>query len=130
MTSLRPGQAWAKLDLRGVISALIRYARKLDPAFGGIQTTADLVEKIDETENICKRSMDLLRLEIKRALNEHERFAARTALEYDEKDSLLSRLRDLENKYATQAYRCESQLPAWRRLLFGSGASRGNGKKF
>jgi hypothetical protein len=109
-------EAWTELDLLGVVSALIHYVRKLDPAFSGVQTIADLTEKIREIESVCKRSMDLLRLEIKRTQKEYDRFAARTELGRDKKDDLLARVSDLENEYAARAYRYETQLPAWRRL--------------
>jgi hypothetical protein len=107
---------WTDLDLYGLSLALLRYARRLDPIFAGVQTVSDLCGKIGESEDACKRSMDILRLDTSRARAEYERFPARTAIEYDKKDSLLSRVRDLENKYAARAYRYNEQLPAWRRL--------------
>jgi len=109
--------AWSKLDLRGASASLIKFARKLDPEFSGVQTAFDLAEKIRAIESVCKRSMDLLRLEIKKARLEHERFAARTALENDRRDDLLARVRELEDKYAARAYRYGTRLPEWRRLL-------------
>jgi hypothetical protein len=109
--------SWAKLDLPGAVGGLLKYARTLDPELSGVQTVADIVQKLNEIESVCKRSMDLLRLEIKRAQSEYDRFVAQTALEYDKKDSLLARVREAENKYAARAYRYETQLPAWRRLV-------------
>jgi hypothetical protein len=108
--------AWAKLDLQSVSVALIKYARTLDPIFTGAQTAADIAQKTAEIETLCRHSMDLLHLEIKRARNEYDRFVARTAWENDEKDHLLSKVRGLEDKCAARAYRYENQLPIWRRL--------------
>jgi hypothetical protein len=107
---------WTELDLRGLSLALLRYARRLDPSFAGVQTVTDLFKKISESEEACKRSMDLLRIETSRARAEYQRFPARTAMEYDKKDSLLSRVRELEDKYAAREYRFKELLPAWRRL--------------
>jgi len=112
-------QNWAKLDLFAAASALLRHARTLDPAFAGIQTIGDLDKKINEINDVCRRGMDVLRLEIKRAKNEYDRFNAQNPLETDKKDSLLSRLRDLEDRYATCAYRHATLLPAWQRLCSG-----------
>jgi hypothetical protein len=108
--------AWTKLDLQSVMNALVKYARTLDPVFSGAQTAADIVQKTAEAETLCRHSMDILHLEIKRARGEYNRFVARTAWENDEKDHLLSKVRGLEDKCAARAYRCENQLPIWRRL--------------
>lgn len=108
--------AWANLDLYSAASALLRHARTLDPIFDGIQITSDLNEKISETESVCKRSMDILRLELERARLEYDRFAANTKLAHREKDRLLATMQAIEDKYAAYAYRLKIQLPAWRRL--------------
>ena len=112
----KAGQAWAALDLRGAISSLIRYASRLDPAFNGVQIPSDLTEKIDAINNICKKTTDLLRVEVGRKRDEYERQVAQNGSRTEKNDNLLSELRDLEDRYATQAYRLNTQLPAWRRL--------------
>ncbi len=108
--------AWAELDLHGAANALLRYAHELDPAFRGIQILPDLDEKIDKINGLCQKTLDLLRVETKRKHDEYERQTTRNASETERKDELLIDLRDLEDRYAAQAYRHDVQLPEWRRL--------------
>jgi len=110
-------ETWAKLDLGGVVSAFLRYARRLDPAFAGIQTLTDLKEKTEETQNACIRSMFILSQDVKRVKIEYNRCPARTAFECDQKDDLLARWRHLEDQYDARKYRCETLIPAWRKLI-------------
>jgi|GEM_PF-2548452 hypothetical protein len=110
-------RSWVEFDLRGVVAALIRHASRLDPAFGGIQTIADMDEKVREIEAICKRSMDIARIEVKRAQNEYERCPLKTTFDRDRKENLLDCVRDRENRYAALAYRYETQLPIWQKLV-------------
>jgi hypothetical protein len=112
----KAGRAWAALDLRGAVSSLIRYASRLDPAFNGVQIPSDLTERIDVIDKICKKTTDLLRVEAGRKRDEYERRIAQNGSATGKNDDLLSELRDLEDRYATQAYRLNTQLPAWRRL--------------
>jgi hypothetical protein len=108
--------AWAELDLHGAAAALLHYARELDPAFRGIQILADLDEKISKIDGVCQKTLDLLRVETKRKRDEYERKTAANASEIEKKDELLIEVRDLEDRYAAQAYRHDVQLPEWRRL--------------
>jgi len=108
--------AWAELDLHGAAAALLHYARTLDPAFRGIQILADLDEKISKIDGVCQKTLDLLRVETKRKRDEYERKTAANASEIEKKDELLIEVRDLEDRYAAQAYRHDVQLPEWRRL--------------
>lgn len=108
--------AWAKLDLRGTALALLQYTRKLDPAFHDVQLLSDLDKKILKVDDICRKTLDLLRVETKRKRDEYERQTASNASEIDKKDELLLDLRNLEDRSAAQDYRHDVQLPAWRRL--------------
>ena len=110
-------KSWAKLDLGGTISALIRHTRKADPTLADIQTIDDLRKKIENAESACFRSMDILRMELKRAKNEYDRCPNNTLFMGDQKDSLLARWRDLEDKYNTRRYQYEKIIPYWHRLL-------------
>jgi len=112
----KAGAAWAELDLHGAASALLHYARELDPAFRGIQIISDMEEKIGKIDDLCKKTLDLLRVETKRKRDEYERQTASNLSAIDKKDETLLDLRDLEDRYAAQAYRHDVQLPEWRRL--------------
>ena len=107
--------AWSKADLPGVVSALVKYARTLDPAFAGVQTASDMIEKAKEHEDSCQSSLEILRLDAARAKREYDQYPARTALENDHKDNLLTRWRNLDDQYAAHRYQCDRLIPAWRR---------------
>jgi hypothetical protein len=113
---MKAGAAWAELDLHGTATALLRYARELDPAFRSIQILSDLDAKIIKIDEVCQKTLDLLRVETKRKRDEYERQTAANASGAEEKDELLIEVRDLEDRYAAQAYRHDVQLPEWRRL--------------
>ena len=111
-------RAWVELDLRSVATAVLRHVSRLDPALCGIQTIADLDEKVGEIEAICKRSMDIARIEVKRAQSEYERCPTGTTFDRDKKEFLLERVHDRENRYTALVYRAETQLPVWKKLVF------------
>jgi hypothetical protein len=108
---------WAKLDLTGLTRALIAHTRTLDPAFRGVQTLSDLSEKIHELHGSCQGSMEVLRLEMKRAEAEYNRCPNRTSFESDQKDNLLEHWHNLQNRYAARLYQHEKLIPAWDRLI-------------
>lgn len=108
---------WAKLNLSGLIKALLDYARTLDPALAGIQTIADLAEKVRELKDVCASAVELLRLDTNRAEAAYNRCQGGTALENDQKDTLLEHWHDLQNRYAARLHRHEKLVPAWCRLV-------------
>lgn len=107
---------WAAFDLPGVKSALLNHARKLNPAFAGIQTVSDLHSKIENAERTLLHQADVLRLEARRAHNEYNRCSGRTGFDNDQKDTLLSRWRDIEDRLATRRYCCDKLLPLWKKM--------------
>jgi len=109
--------AFASGDLGAVRSALLTAARAADHAFRGIQTTGDLMAAIETRAHGITRSIEILKLDVGRAEREYNRFVARTALEYDKKDSLLTRSRNLEDQLAAREHEENDLLPRWRALL-------------
>jgi hypothetical protein len=112
----KAGESWKKLDLPGVLGALLRHARGMDPSFSGVQTVSDLRQKIDDARRTFSHQMDVLRLEARRAEEEYNRCPARTAFDNDQKDTLLSRWRGLEDRYSSRKYCCEKLLPIWQKM--------------
>ena len=110
-------KSWTQLDLAGVMAALVRHARDLDPVLIGVQTVADLEKKIEEIADTCIRSMDILRLEVRRVEDEYNRCPSRTSFDNDQKDTLLARFQHLEDQFSTRKYRCETLVPEWQRLV-------------
>jgi hypothetical protein len=103
--------AWAKLDIPGVIRALLSHARTLDPGLIGIQTIADLTVKVREIRDACLSSIEILRLDMKRAEAEYNRAPIGTSLENDQKDNLLERWRSLQDRHAARVHLHDKMLP-------------------
>jgi hypothetical protein len=108
--------AWAGLDLAKTSSGLLGYGRTLDSAFAGCQTAADFQAKVRSLADSCASAVNLLRIELKRAEAEYDRCPTGTSFENDRKDHLLSRLRDVQERYSTRLYGRDTLLPAWRRV--------------
>ncbi len=104
-------KAWAALDLAGAKKALMRRVRGLDPGLSGVQTLSDFSAKVRAMRDSCLSSMELLRIEIKRAEAEYNRAPVGTAFLNDQKDTLLGRLRGLEDRYAARAHLRDKIMP-------------------
>jgi hypothetical protein len=109
-------RAWEKLDLSGLRRHFLHYAASLDPSLNGTATFDDLKRLTKQISDRCRRGLELLKIDVKKAEREYSAFPARTALEYDAKDNLLAHWRDMENKYAAKKYRAECLIPALCRL--------------
>ena len=109
--------AWLGMDTFGVRRALVAYARTLDPSFAGVQTVADLAEKIRMREDAIKSSLSILRMDVARAEREYNRFEARTAFENDRKDALLTKVRNLQDQCDAKNYENDTLLPIWQKVL-------------
>jgi hypothetical protein len=109
--------SWANNDLAAVRRSLKDLIARSAPAFAGIQTVSDLAKKLVEREETVDRALAILKLDIARAEREYARFSGRTALENDEKDNLLLRLRNFEDQYATKLFEKTNLIPAWQEMF-------------
>lgn len=116
---------WTKLDLARTYSALIQYARTLDPAFSGTQTLGDLEAKIEEIENKNQSSLELLEIECRRAQKEHE-----TAGTPAEESALLAKWNEAESRIASHRYHRNHLFPSWHKVtaVLGSLKNASNSK--
>jgi hypothetical protein len=108
---LKARESWAKLDLRGTMRRLLDHARTLDPRLAGIQTAEDFHSKIRSLKDACLSSMEVLRLESKRAEAEYNRAPNSTSFESDRKDNLLDRWRGIKDRLSAREHLAKEIMP-------------------
>jgi hypothetical protein len=104
-------------DYATVRAYLVRRVRDTDPAFSGSDTATDLMGRLTLRISTVERSAEMLGRDLERANHEYNGFVVRLASENDRKDSLLARVRGLEDQLSTRKHELSVLVPEWQDAL-------------